>query len=267
MRQERKFATEADLCRAFLADIPSGWVPYPETCGWDILLVRKADGFQIGIQAKLRLNANVISQACEQWGISADRAGPDCRAVLVPDRSGADGFTTICRYIGITVIRVVHPEASYRLSAGKYSPGLPFAERSASTEWHEWCPSKRHALPEYVPDVVAGASAPRQLSQWKIKTIKISVTLENRGYVTRADFQHLQLDHRRFLTSGLGWLIPDRETGRYTRSKLWPNLKTAHPRAYGEIERDYERWKTPLLKLQLAERKAHNKAAQTAMAV
>jgi hypothetical protein len=38
---------------------------YPETEGWDILLVRVSDGFQIGIQAKLALNIGVINQCLE----------------------------------------------------------------------------------------------------------------------------------------------------------------------------------------------------------
>jgi hypothetical protein len=250
------FPTEAALCAAFIAEIPSAWTAYAETAGWDILLVRNADGFQIGVQAKLRLNAHVISQAIDPWGAwNAERPGPDCRAVLVPDRTGAEGFSAICSYIGLTVLRMVPPAASYRLSAGRYTPGLPLPDGKGEA-WHEWLPAKRHKLPDYVPDVPAGAPSPRQLSQWKIKVIKLSVTLERRGYVTRADFKHLQFDHRRLLTAGLGWLVPDRKTGRYTRSKLWPNLKTAHPRVYGEIDRDYNRWSTPQGTLQLAERRA-----------
>jgi hypothetical protein len=258
------FATEADLCRAFLAEIPSAWTAYNETAGWDILLVRRADGFQIGIHAKLRLNGKVIEQAVEAYGsYAAQQAGPDCRAVLVPDKA-AHAFSSVCSYIGLTIIRMVHPEARYRLSAGKYHPALPDQLGDTGHAWHEWCPAKRHKLPEYVPDVPAGTPSPVQLSQWKIKVIKISVTLERRGYVTRADFKHIQLDHRRLLTSGLGWLIPNRETGRYTRSKLWPNLKTMHPRVYGEIDRDYNRWRTPETALQIG---TTRKSAQAALPI
>jgi hypothetical protein len=254
-----KFATEAELCRAFLAEVPRAWTAYAETAGWDFLLVRNADGFQIGVQAKLRLNGKVLEQAIEAYARTADWAGPDCRAVLVPDQA-APGFAAICSYIGLTVIRMAHPRASYRLSAGRYAPHLPGASGS-DENWHEWCPAKRHKLPEYVPDVAAGVPSPAQLSRWKIKAIKISVTLERRGYVTRADFKHIQLDHRRFLTAGLGWLIPDRSTGRYTRSALWPNMKTMHPRVYGEIDRDYNRWRTPESVLQLAERRGAQQVA------
>jgi hypothetical protein len=61
----RPYRTEADLCAAFLAalrrDYQEKWLAYAETEGWDVLLVRQKDGFQIGIQAKLALNASVIN--------------------------------------------------------------------------------------------------------------------------------------------------------------------------------------------------------------
>ena len=64
MRRRREtrqaFRSEADLCAAFLAALErehaKKWMAYAETAGWDILLVRLKDGFQIGIQAKLALN-------------------------------------------------------------------------------------------------------------------------------------------------------------------------------------------------------------------
>ncbi len=63
------FKTEAELCAAFIEYAQRGeaWTAYAETCGWDILLVRKADGFQIGIQAKLNYNMKVLSQCLETW--------------------------------------------------------------------------------------------------------------------------------------------------------------------------------------------------------
>lgn len=58
----KMFKTEADLCAAFIASIDSRWTPYAETAGWDILLVRHADGFQIGIQAKQKMNTEVVNR-------------------------------------------------------------------------------------------------------------------------------------------------------------------------------------------------------------
>ena len=63
--KSKPFASEADLCAAFLAwaaRTAPGVACYAEWAGWDILLVYP-EGFQLGIQAKLRLNAEVIGQA------------------------------------------------------------------------------------------------------------------------------------------------------------------------------------------------------------
>lgn len=240
-KREKHFDTEADLCAAFIAEIGPEWICYPETAGWDILLVGKADGFQIGVQAKLKLNAHVITQAIEEYGsFAADRAGPDCRAVLVPEDATGSGFGIIAEYLGITIMTMRRPGKRPYYRNRNYQPGLPGDEAHSSHDWHEWAPAKRHKLPEYVPDVAAGAKSPIQLSQWKIKAIKIAIIVEHRGFVTRSDFRHLQLDHRRWLTPGQCWLIV--EDGRYVPTTLMPKFKEQHPRVYLEIERDAHRW-------------------------
>ena len=84
-KKDKPFETEAALGAAYLATIDAErWISYPETAGWDILLVRRADGFQIGIQAKQRMNTDVINQTIEgNRMFSYSQRGPDCRAVLV----------------------------------------------------------------------------------------------------------------------------------------------------------------------------------------
>lgn len=238
------FATEVDLCAAFIAALPKGWTAYAETAGWDILLVRSEDGFQIGVQAKLKLNAHVVSQALEEWGgWAADNAGPDCRAVLVP--RGEEGFERIAAYIGFAIIRVT-PASESRFSlrpGGSFSPTLPggYDDRF----WHEWMPARRHQLPAYVPDVPAGASAPVQLTQWKIKALKLMVMAETRSFITRLDFKHLGLDHRPFV-SAEGWLRPTGVRGQYQVHSPAPStFKAQHARVYEEIKADAETWMPP----------------------
>lgn len=242
------FASESDLCAAFMAEIVrqqehprhrgNKWVAYAETAGWDILLVRE-DGFQIGIEAKLVLNAHVISQALpgSRW---SSEGGPDVRAVLVPEGGGGH-FQTICDFIGISIIRI-YPVKGLRTGGYSFSPALPEIGRDfGEAWWWDQCTLKRHDLPEYVPDVVAGASAPVQLTYWKIKAIKVSVLLEKQGYLTRQDFKHLQFDSRRWTVKGSEALI--REGQRYVRGRFWPDFRLAHPKNYAEIEADFERWR------------------------
>jgi hypothetical protein len=235
----KPFPTEAALCAAFIAAIGPDWVAYAETENWDILLVRKIDGFQIGIQAKLRFGVDVINQAIEDgWTYKATMPMPDCRAVLVPDAEDK-GFGKICDHLGLNVIRVRDLER-FGLNP-KYNPRfLPYLPRIGdrhSNDWHETATLKRHALPEYVPDVAAGAPSPLQLTDWKIKAIKLAVTLEMRKHLTRRDFAHHRVDHRRWVTQG--WLkVVD---GRFVKD-AFPNFKKMHPVNYKQIRADAPKW-------------------------
>ncbi len=242
VQKPKPFATEAALCAAFIAALPPIWVPYAETAGWDILLVRKADGFQIGIQAKLRLNSAVIAQALEDGRWDAD-CGPDCRAVLVP-HDDAGPFDKIAAYVGFTIIRMSAGMPKYRIGES-FRPELPDEKHQFWTgnHWFELLPTRRHALPEYVPDVAAGASAPVQLTNWKLAALKIAATVELRGYVTRADFKHHEIDYRRWLLPAYGWL--HQEDGRFVAGPRLSEFKAQHPRVYAEIIADAEKWMPP----------------------
>lgn len=236
-KKEKQFATEAELCAAFIKALPDGWTSYAETQSWDILLVRDDDGFQIGVQAKLKLNVDVINQAIED-GSSWREHGPDCRAVLVPDDAG-HGFGKICDYVGLTVIRM-KGEKGYRPAWHRgFSPELP-KRSNWHQDWHEMAPTHRHKLPEYVPDVAAGAPSPLQLTEWKIKAIKIAVLLEEDGSVTRKDFAHLRLDHRRWVAAG--WLKT--ESGGYVGNAM-PDFRAQHPVVYAKIRADLDKWRPP----------------------
>lgn len=237
----KPFATEAALCAAFLGAIDrKAWTPYAETAGWDILLARNADGFQIGVQAKLRFNAEVLSQALEERGAyAATRPAPDCRAVLVPSGE-ARGLHRIAGYIGITILQVNGPPPRGVMWPA-FSPYLPDEARSyTGDDWYEWAPAQRHRLPEYVPDVEAGASAPLQLTQWKIAAIKIAVTLESRGYVTRADFKAAGIDHRRWIARETQWLR--RGALGWERGPNLPDFRAQHPRVFAEIAGKRAEW-------------------------
>lgn len=241
MAKEKPFPTEAALCAAFIAWInPEVWIVYPETEGWDILLVRREDGFQIGIEAKLRMCVEVVNQALEEYGsFAADRPGPDCRAVLVPT---SGGFQRICRYLGVQIIEPYAMPEQWGKRRGKYRfmPELPArADAHTGDNWQEWCPAKRHTLPAYVPDVAAGVKAPIQLTEWKIKAIKLAILLEKHGAICRSDFKHLHLDHRRWLDGA--WLVP--KGGTFVAGPRFPDLRGQHPRVYGEIAADFPQWK------------------------
>lgn len=227
-----KFASEAELCAAFIAALPEGWTAYAETAGWDILLVR-ADGVQIGIEAKLRLNLEVIEQACVTWW--GGRCGPDFRAVLTPDGRGVLQ-ERLGAIIGITQLRVCQGRFGPEIC-----PSLPNGDWVESRHWHDWAPENRERLPDYIPDVVAGDSAPLQLSEWKVAALRIIALIERFGSVTRADFTALRISPSRWLTPG-GWLARTDTKGHFVVGPRCPAFKAQHPVVYPQVVADLEAW-------------------------
>ena len=237
MKAAPQFAKETDLCAAFIAAIPETWQAYPETGSWDILLVRKADGCQIGIQAKLKLNAAVLIQAAgDHW---VDRDGPDYRAVLVPQFPWSE-LAALAPHCALTVITMRRPEPYCRQHL--FWPDLPTGKEFwYRSEWHEMLPGRRHRVPEYVPDVSAGASAPLQLTEWKVAALKLTVLLEQTGYLTRDDFKMFKVDIRRWIEGK--WIIPGARG--FIGGPHMPNLRFQHPRVIEEIAADPRKWRRP----------------------
>lgn len=246
------FLSEADMCQQFLDVVPEGWTAYPETGGFDILLVRIEDGAQVGVEAKLKLNAKVISQASEKWSVwSVAQQAPDFRAVLVPDYVGCD-LAAICALIGIQVIKITHrddwrAERYKKPAAAKLYPDLPSLKYNhkemCGEQWFDFCPVQRLWVPDYVPDTGAGKPSPVQLSAWKIKAIKIAVLLDKKGYVTREDFKKHGISMSRWTQGGrLAWLQPGEVRGQWLRTDRVPDFRAQHPTNYIQIEKSYEDW-------------------------
>jgi hypothetical protein len=233
-----RYETEAALCADFIAWVKAEggklnrgvktptWTPYAETAGWDILLVA-GDGTQIGVQAKLKFNMKVLSQSVpESWDHWHDR-GPDYRAILVPEQDSA--HANLCAALGLTMFH-----ASGRAWPGRssdFSPDLSMEHWNGG--WHYWSPRERCELPEFVPDVIAGDSAPVQLTKWKIAALRIVATLEVRGHVTRQDFRGYGVDPRRWTGVG-GWIKPGEQPGQFVRGDNL-DFDRQHPEVYAKV--------------------------------
>lgn len=209
--------TEAELCRLFIRWLQQfpGWTVYAETGGWDMLLVR-GDGVQIGIQAKLHFNATLLRQTLPS---RYDKEGPDYRAILLPTGSTTRDVHDVCQFCGI-----VHVHRHYR---DDFTPSLDL------DDWPAWCPKKRIELPAFVPDVTAGASAPLQLTNWKIRALRLCALLAIKGHVTDSDFRRLALDKRRWV-NGSDWLqlVPNGE--HYTRGRSL-RFDKQHPDVFKQV--------------------------------
>lgn len=237
------FASEAAMCAAFIAALPAEWTAYPETATWDILLVRRSDGCQIGIQAKLRLNAEVLCQAV-RYDLSYSGEGPDYRAVLVPYGGHAE-LAALAPYCAVTVITM------RAVRYYPYQPSLPSLPESGfdDADWHAALPTRRHPVPEYVPDVRAGSSAPLQLTPWKIGAIRIAVLLAESGPVSRATFKHIGIDIRRWIAQG--WLRPG--VDGFVAGPKMPDFRVMHPKNWEDIRSDFARWAPPGRQLPMSE--------------
>lgn len=236
--QKHKFATEADLVRAFLEHIGkqwrhNPWTVYPETADWDLLLVHET-GFQVGLEAKLSLNAKVIDQALSGHHSKYKTTGPDYRGVIVPYGGAQLHLERICAAIGIGIISVRIPERGTI-----YHMNLP-GEESYSTNWPNWLPASRCPLPDYIPDVEGGKSSPVKLTEWKIKAIRLMIVLDRRGFVTRDDMSKIQISPSRWTDCYNGFLA--RGPGGYIRCSATPDLRAQHPINYAQIEAETDQW-------------------------
>lgn len=210
--------SEAELCAAFISFARErGWTAYPETGGWDIVLVR--DGLQIGVQAKKHFNATLLRQTIPHRHYSD--AGPHYRAILLPEEN-RDALE-VCEFCGIVVF--------WRTRFPDY---IPFAPDLDPNEWFEWPHSRRITLPDYIPDVPAGVASPVRLTEWKVKALRIAAMMEVHGFVTSQDFQKIGIDSRRWILEGWAVRPEGFQRGRYARG---PHLHfdKQHPQVYAQI--------------------------------
>lgn len=228
MKRPDRYATEVDLCASFCRWLKAnGWVAYPETGGFDIIAVWPGDGTQVGVQAKMGMTLEVVNQIVPPYW---DRdVGPDFRAVLVPGAKG--GARDLLQALGVVLIEPDY----WSLRRDEFGFTPPFTKGRNYTAWHFWNPARRVALPEYVPDVAAGASGPSQLTEWKIKALRLLAVLELRGYLVRADFR--EVDHRAWMAPG-GWLVPGKTPGEYVAGPRMPDFKGQHPVVYPQVLED-----------------------------
>ncbi|NUS39415.1 MAG: hypothetical protein HOQ02_10385 [Lysobacter sp.] len=259
------FPDEAALCDCFLESLKriGGWTAYPETAGFDILAVYDKTGHQLGVEAKLQLNAKVADQILPShyMGYGADgREGPDFRAVIVPCITEAN--EGIAKMLGILGVQVWAPGRNQRWDGGRnliesfdflrafgrntysdvHGEVVNVDHRAYDTgdgplmewdmAWHDWNPPRRCDLPEIVPQVRAGVPAPLQLTPWKIGALKVLADLELDGFVTAKSVRDRGVDARRFCASD-DWL-ESLGGGKWGRGRI-PAFDTQHPEAYAEI--------------------------------
>jgi hypothetical protein len=198
MRRRRRgrlpplFTTEAELCQLFIEHARvAGYAVHCEVSGWDVLLVDRATGEQVGVQAKLRPSVDVLMQAMG----SLDLDGPDIHVVLVPTATVA--FEYIARELNLVPI-----EGAYLKSALSLIESLQRAPH--------WKHRERVWVPEVEVIHPAGVPAPKTITPWKLSAVKLCLLARRNGYVTSAEMKALKLDRKWWFDPKFGPVLAPR---------------------------------------------------------
>lgn len=250
-RLKELIPSERELCALFIREFneQQGWTCYPETAGFDIVVAHE-DGRQIGVEAKLQLNAKVADQIMphERWGGLRDE-GPDHRLVIV--RSITEANAGIAKLLGHLGVMVWAPEASEQIKRGagfEYETVARFDVRQRLWQgeeaakppthpefghhwlaWFDWNPTKRLSLPELPPDVPAGVPSPVQMTPWKQAAIRVLARLRVQGSVTAKEIAAEGCSPSMWTQR---WLDRGAARGQWVETDRMPRLDEQHPELY-----------------------------------
>lgn len=250
--------TEAKLCEPLMARARrEGWLVYPETGGFDILLVATEEtaavveetrlrrrygrglgdgdtvrpGDMVGVEAKLSANVDVLAQAIDRGFTYRQETGPDFRVAYIKKLPrGNSSFTAVARALRVGVWTFTHDANPDRYAR-------PLAPAS-----FRWTPKQRPTLPPVIPSGPAGAPSPRVLTAWRVKALHFVLLLEARGYVTSEHFRAMKLDPKIWRER---WLAPDGKEGRLTRYVIREPRRPDFPTAGFEAELEALRAQLP----------------------
>ncbi len=238
MKTTHDLTSEAELCDALAAVAPSdGWDVFPEVAGFDLVLVWNGSrpapsanrydgtqiaaidvGFQLGIDAKLRANIDVLDQ-CAGRVEDSDRR-PDAAAVLVPVASRE--FCRVAHRIGLRVLELRH----CRSTPEEYSvrPRTRIEPCPVGPLWlYRGIASPapgRLAMPPVPLQGSGGRASPRVLSPWRVGALRVVLMLDRAGKITRAEAKPFGIDLSDWATRG--WLATDGgRPATYTKGHRW----------------------------------------------
>jgi len=248
-REKLQIKTEAELCVAFIEQMNKieGWTCYPETAGFDILVVHE-DGRQIGVEAKLRLNAKVADQILPGgWSVRYGTPGPDHRLVIVGDITDAsEGIAKMLAMMGVEVLkpymqRQRDPDAEFGYKLGPDFNLSSWLSGRGRPEWgdphfFDWNPPERCAVPCVVPDVPAGVPAPLRLTPWKESAIRVLIQLKRQGWITAKQITQHGISASIWTSGPTAWLQKGLAQGQWIPTDRLPNFQSQHPGAYAKIE-------------------------------
>lgn len=246
--------TEGELCAIFIRDFNEqpGWTCYPETGGFDVLVAHES-GRQIGVEAKLQLNAKVADQILPTDSQAIwSRQGPDHRLVIV--RSITDANAGIAKMLGQLGVSVWAPRLDTRIVKGAgwehetyahfhihhemwtdasvSEPPKSYGGRDAYHSYvglFDWNPEHRIDLPPAVPTVPAGVPAPVRMTPWKQAAVRVLARLRVQGTITAREIAAEGCSPSMWTQR---WLDRGPTRGQWVESVRLPKFDEQHPELY-----------------------------------
>lgn len=187
----KKFESEKEMCDVLIkAAQKSGFTSYPEQGGWDIVLVRNK--VQVGIQAKLRPNLKVVSQAISSF---EGREKPHYAAIAVGNikRDESADLCYVANKCGIVVINMSNHVNEWL--AGNKGRNWIWSEEGGFVKFarkYRIKSDSRIWLPEFVPDLEAGIKSPKTVSKFMVIAIKVQEECEKKGWICVDDIRDIE---------------------------------------------------------------------------
>lgn len=234
---------ESDLCSLFIREFNAvdGWTCYPEAAGFDVLVVHD-DGRQIGVEAKLSLNAKVAEQILPRQGDEYyGRPGPDHRLVIVSKITEASaGIARMLHRLGV---KVLCPRESWERSGYVHTFDLRFRlldDEACKTPYgrermFDWSPEERCKIPAIVADHPAGVPAPLRLTPWKEAALKVMALMRSQQYITAkqiATFGISPTSWTQIVGGKPAWLNKGSYRGQWVETEHLPAFDKQYPALY-----------------------------------
>lgn len=233
------FKSEGDLCALFIREFNAleGWTCYPEAAGFDVLVVND-DGRQIGVEAKLVLNAKVADQILPAHLDDFNgKPGPDHRMVIVSKITDANaGIAKMLERSGVRVLRPTSTDGkdfSFWLRSEAFEKThVPMFSQQYLFDWN---PFERCQVPMVVSDLPAGVPAPVRLTPWKESALKIIALMRKQGFITNKQIaaHGIGIGHWTQPHDGKSaWLAKGAVQGLWVETEHLPPFDKQHPDAY-----------------------------------
>ncbi len=236
--------SEAHLCALFMSEFNSlpGWTCHPEAAGFDVLVVHE-DGRQIGVEAKLVLNAKVADQILPSLGDEFyGKSGPDHRLVIVSKITDASaGIKKMLEHLGVRVLvaqrcsSIRGQDHAFGIQHNLFWPEKGFPQWGHYSRMFDWWPEKRCQVPSVVTKLPAGVPSPVRLTPWKESALHVIAQMRYQGFITAKQISAFGIGVTAWTQSPgskPAWLVRGACRGQWLETEHMPAFDKQHPDAY-----------------------------------